>query len=138
MKKIFKFVIVLCLLTTIQATAQEKSNDLTQEEKTAAIIDFQLPTFSELSNEIASEYLEVRERLPNLANIGEYVRKSLRRGMLDEHNTFSAFHNLASEYSILPNISTQRFQMRNNLKNIMFTGFDVTQLHIGGAYRGGH
>jgi hypothetical protein len=135
MKKIYTFVFAICLLTTAQMTAQETSNS--QEETTASIENFQLPTFSELSNDIASEYVKVRERLPNLANIGEYVRKSIRRGMLDEHSTFAAFYNLSTEYSILPNITTKRYQLRNSLNNIMFNGFDVTQLHVGGAYRGG-
>ncbi|WP_420572566.1 hypothetical protein [Kordia sp.] len=135
MKKIPKFVLAIALLAALQISAQEAPYSENSEENTT-IENFQLPTFSELSNDIATDYTEVRERLPNLSNIGEHIQKGLRRGLLDEHNISATFRNLTPEHSILPNISAKRFQLRNSLNNIMFNGFDAVQLHANGGYKG--
>lgn len=135
MKTIQKLALGIILLAVFQVSAQE-NQDLEVVEENATIEEFQLPTFSELSNDIAAEYSEVRDRLPNLSNIGEYVQKGIRRGFLDEHSISAVFRNITSEHSILPNISAKRFQLRNNLNNIMFNGFDINQLHLNEAYRG--
>jgi len=134
MKTLQKLTLGIMLFAAFQISAQETENT-EAIEKNAEIENFQLPSFSELSNDIASEYSSVRERLPNLSNIGEHVQKGLRRGMLNEHSTSSTIRNLTTEHSILPNISTKRFQLRNNLNNIMFNGFDLNQLHLNQAYR---
>ncbi|MGH1385511.1 hypothetical protein [Kordia sp.] len=135
MKTIQKLALGIILLAVFQVSAQE-NQDLKVVEENATIEEFQLPTFSELSNDIAAEYSEVRDRLPNLSNIGEYVQKGIRRGFLDEHSISAVFRNITSEHSILPNISAKRFQLRNNLNSIMFNGFDINQLHLNEAYRG--
>ena len=135
MKTIQTLTLGIMLLAVLQVSAQE-NQDTEVVEENAMIESFQLPTFSELSNDIASEYSEVRDRLPNLSNIGEHVQKSIRRGFLDEHSISAAFRNITSEHSILPNISVKRFQLRNNLNNIMFNGFDINQLHLNEGYKG--
>lgn len=136
MKTIQKFTLGILSLIVVSVSAQEIENTETIED-TVVIEDFQLPTFTELSNSIASEYSQVRERLPNLSTIGEHVDKELRRGLLSEHNIAATFRNLTPEYSILPNITQKRFQLRNSLNNIMFNGFDANQLHLMDAWRGG-
>jgi hypothetical protein len=138
MKRIHKLTLAITLLVTLQISAQETSqNKEVISEENAAIENFQLPTFSELSNDIATEYSGVRERLPKLSNIGEHVEKEIRRGLLDDHSISATFRNLTPEHSILPNITPKRFQLRNSLNNIMFNGFDVNQLHCSGAYKNG-
>ncbi|EDP94517.1 hypothetical protein U8527_16480 [Kordia algicida OT-1] len=134
MKRIQKFALAITVLAVLQISAQNTSNTPTIEEN-ETIENFQLPTFSELSNNIATDYSNVRERLPNLSNIGEHVQKGIRRGLLDDHSISATFRNLSTEHSILPNITPKRFQLRNNLNNIMFNGFDVNQLHLNGAYK---
>lgn len=134
MKRIQKFTLVITAFAVLQISAQNTSNASTVEENDM-IENFQLPTFSELSNDIASDYSNVQDRLPNLSNIGEHVQKGIRRGFLDEHSISATFRNLTTEHSMLPNITPQRFQLRNNLNNIMFNGFDVNQLHLNGAYK---
>ena len=135
MRTIQKLTLGITLLAVLQVSAQE-NKDTEVVEEDATIEEFQLPTFSELSNDIASEYSEVRDRLPNLSNIGKHVQKGLRRGLLDEHSISATFRNITSEHSILPNISAKRFQLRNNLNTIMFNGFDINQLHLNKAYKG--
>ncbi len=128
METLRKVALGIMMLVTLHVAAQETENTKNSEEF-AEIEDFQLPTFSELSNSIATEYSEVLERLPDFSMLGSQIKKELRRGMLDQHSVAAAFHNLTSEHSILPNITTQRFQLRNSLNNIMFNGFDVFQAH---------
>ncbi|WP_298520321.1 hypothetical protein [uncultured Kordia sp.] len=136
MKTIQKFALGIMLLAALQVSAQD-TNTTEITEENAVIENFQLPTFSELSNDIAAEYSDIRERLPNLSNIGEHVKKGIRRGLFDQNSVAAAFQNVISEHSILPNITTKRFQLRNSLNQIMFNGFDATQLHLGGAYKNG-
>ncbi|PTX61969.1 hypothetical protein C8N46_10366 [Kordia periserrulae] len=131
-----KCVVGMFLLGVLHVSAQEtesSQNSTTNSE----IENYQLPTFSELSLTIANEYSQVHNRLPNLSNIGEHVEKSIRRGMLDEHSISTTFRNLNTEYSILPNITQKRFQLRDNLNTIMFNGFDANVLHLMGAWKGG-
>lgn len=134
MKTIQKFILGFFILGSIQISAQETDKAQIIDEN-IAIENFQLPTFSELSNSIATEYSDVRERLPELSNIGEHVHKGLRRGMLDMHSVASAFHNLTPEHTILPDITPRRFQLRTSLNNIMFNGFDAFQIHAIGGWR---
>ncbi|MEM6719952.1 MAG: hypothetical protein AAF611_11575 [Bacteroidota bacterium] len=136
MKKIQKLALSLMIVLAFQVSAQE-TDDTQQINENTAIENFQLPTFTELSSNIATEYSEVRERLPELSTIGEYVHKGLRRGVLSDHNISAAFRNLTTEHSILPDITPKRFQLRTSLNNIMFNGYDINQLHCGGAWRGG-
>ena len=135
-KTIRKIMFASALLLCVHLSAQE-TNNIAAEDKATTFESFQLPSFSELSNSIATEYTSVRERLPNLANIGEHVEKSIRGLMLDEQSISATFRNLTTEHSILPNISSEHFRLRNTLNNIMFNGFDVNQLHMNGAYKGG-
>ncbi|MFK7748525.1 MAG: hypothetical protein AB8B65_09050 [Kordia sp.] len=135
MKTLQKFALGIMFLVALQVSAQETQSTEVVEQN-AEIENFQLPTFSELSNDIATEYSAVRDRLPNLSNIGEHVKKGIRRGFLSEHNVAAAFQNVTTEHSILPNISAKRFQLRNNLKTIMFNGFDINQLHLNEGYKG--
>jgi hypothetical protein len=128
MKMIQKFVIVITLLIAVQISAQETEK--------IAIENFELPTFSELSIDIATDYKNVLELLPDLSNIGEHVQKEIRRGFLDENSIRYTFRNFSDENSLLPNISGKRFQLRNNLNRIMFNGFDINQLHLNEAYKG--
>lgn len=134
MKKIQKLTFVLGLAIVCQMSAQEQAITMSKDNPT--IENFQLPSFTELSNHIATEYTTTHERLPNLANIGEHIQKSIRQNRFDENSISATFRNLTSEHSILPNISSQRFQLRNSLNNIMFNGFDINQLHLNEAYRG--
>lgn len=135
MKTLRKFILGMLLLGFLQVSAQE-TESTQSTTNTSEIESFQLPTFSELSLTIANEYSLVRDRLPNLSTIGEHVEKSIRRGMLDEHSISATFRNLTTEYSILPTITQKRFQLRDNLNNIMFNGFDANVLHFMGAWKG--
>lgn len=126
MKNIQKIVFVLCLAVTVQLAAQEPTKEVvTTFDDT--IEDFQLPTFSQLSNDIASDYTKVLESLPDLSTIGPFIDKEIRRGFPFEHNTVYTIRNFANEHSLVPNISPIRFELRNILNNIMFTGFDANQ-----------
>lgn len=134
MKNIKRFVLVVSLGVAIQISAQETIKDVISISA-ENIENFQLPTFSELSNDIATNYTKVLESLPNLSNIGAYVDKEIRRGFPFEHSTVYTVRNFSSEHSILPNVSPIRFQLRNLLNNIMFTGFDANQLHLNEGYK---
>ncbi|QHI39016.1 hypothetical protein IMCC3317_44160 [Kordia antarctica] len=127
MKMIQKFVLAITLLIAVQISAQETEN--------IAVENFKLPSFSELSTDIATDYYKVRESLPNLSNIGEHVQKEIRRGFYSENSITYTFRNFTDGNSLLPNISPQRFQLRNNLNTIMFNGFDANQMHFNGAYK---
>ncbi|WP_046757392.1 hypothetical protein [Kordia jejudonensis] len=133
MKNITQFAFLLFLGVTLQISAQE----VTQETPIVFndIEDFELPTFSKLSADIASEYVSVVESLPNLTTIGPFVDKELRRSFIDENSTVYTVRNFTEPNSILPNISPKRFELRNSLNTIMFTGFDITQLHCNNAFR---
>lgn len=135
MRKIHTFVLAISMLAVLQVSAQNTAN-VKVDDEVNTIEKFQLPTFSELSNDIASEYNTVLESLPNLSNIGNYVDKEIRRGFPFEHSTVYTVRNFSSEHSILPNVSPIRFQLRNILNNIMFTGFDANQLHLNESYKG--
>ena len=137
MRKIHTFVLAISMLAVLQVSAQSTPH-LKVDDEANTIENFQLPTFSELSNDIASEYNNVLESLPNLSNIGTYVDREIRRGFPFEHGTVSTVRNFSGEHSILPNISARRFELRNNLNNIMFTGFDANQLHLNESYKGTH
>ncbi|MBC8753744.1 hypothetical protein H2O64_03625 [Kordia sp. YSTF-M3] len=134
MHYIKRFILVLFLGVTVQLSAQETSKDVQTLDEN--IEEFKLPTFSELSNDIATDYTNVLESLPNLSNIGAYVDKEIRRGFPFEHSTVYTVRNFSSEHSILPNVSPIRFQLRNILNTIMFTGFDANQLHLNESYKG--
>ncbi|MEM6685580.1 MAG: hypothetical protein AAF617_07255 [Bacteroidota bacterium] len=134
MKTIQKFIWGALLLSCIHVSAQKTEMEEIID-KHLAVENFQLPTFSELSNSIATEYSDIRERLPELSNIGEHVRKGLRRGLLDMHSVSAAFRNLTPEHTILPDITPRRFQLRSSLNNIMFNGFDIFQVHAVGGWR---
>ncbi|AXG70362.1 hypothetical protein KORDIASMS9_02601 [Kordia sp. SMS9] len=134
MGTIRKFTLGIMVFATLHLAAQETEN-IQMNDENAAIENFQLPSFSELSNSIATEYSQVRDRLPNLATIGEHVHKELRRGMLDMHSVSTAFRNLTPEHTILSDITPRRFQLRTTLNNIMFNGFDAFQAHSVGGWR---
>lgn len=133
MKHLKKIFLLLFLGAAFQISAQETTEKLPSLDKD--IENFELPSFSKLSNDIASDYNLVLESLPDLSNIGKHIDKEIRRGLFDEHNVANAFRNFNNENSILPNISAKRFQLRNSLNNIMFNGYDINQLHMGEAYR---
>lgn len=133
MHYIKRFILVLFLGTALQISAQETEENVQVLDE--SIQNFQLPTFSELSNDIATDYTNMLASLPNLSNIGKHVQKEIRRGFNENSITYT-FRNFANENSLLPNISPKRFQLRNNLNNIMFNGFDADQLHINEAYKG--
>jgi len=133
MKNITQFVLILFLGATFQISAQEITEDTPELDK--QIENFELPTFSKLSNDIAGEYTSVLESLPDLSNIGSYIDQELRKGFPYEHNTVYTVRNLVNENSFLDNISPKRFQLRNSLNTIMFKGFDANQLHINDAYK---
>ena len=135
MKTLQKFGYIVMLIVALQASAQETTNK-TATSETTAIDSVQLPSFEELSISIASDYSKVRESLPNLSNIGSHVQKEIRRGMFDQTRISYTFRNIVNETSILPTITPMRFQLRNNLNNIMFNGFDANQLHLNGSYKG--
>ncbi|WP_430412509.1 hypothetical protein [Kordia sp.] len=133
MKNLKKLALVLFLGVAFQGTAQETTKETPIfDEK---IENFELPTFSKLSNDIATDYTKVFESLPDLSNIGAYVDKELRRSFPFEHSTAYTIRNFSNENSILPNISPIRFELRNILNNIMFTGFDANQLHMTDAHK---
>jgi len=68
MQHIKRFILVLFFGAALQIAAQENTQISTEED----IEDFQLPTFSELSNNIATDYNTVLEALPDLSNIGAH------------------------------------------------------------------
>lgn len=133
MKTIKRFVLVLLLGITLQLSAQETTAETPKFD--SQIENFELPTFSKLSNDIATEYTSVLESLPDLSNIGSYIDLELRRSIIDENNSVLTVRNLVNENSFLDNIIPKRFQLRNSLNNIMFTGFDVNQLHLNNAHK---
>lgn len=133
MKTIKRFVLVVLLLgITLQVSAQETTKE---PELNSQIENFELPTFSKLSNDIATEYTSVLESLPDLSNIGPYIDQELRRGFIDEYSISSNFRNFANENSLFQNIRTKKFELRHILNNIMFNGHDVYQLHMSDAYK---
>jgi hypothetical protein len=136
MKNIKQFVLVLFLGIAMQISAQETTLGISM--LASDIENFELPTFSKLSTNIATDYNKVIELLPDLSTIGPFIDKEIRRGFPFEHSTVYTVRNLSNEHSILPNISPVRFQLRNVLNNIMFTGFDINQQHCNDAYRGGN
>lgn len=133
MKNITQFVLVLFLGVTLQISAQENTNETPSLDKD--IENFELPSFSKLSNDIANEYTNVLESLPDLSNIGPYIDQELRRGIFDEHSVSSNFRNFANENALFQNITTRRFELRAMLNNIMYLGHDVNQLHLADAHR---
>ncbi len=133
MKTIKLLVLVLFSGIALQVSAQETTIEI--PELDAQIENFELPTFSKLSNDIASEYTSVLESLPDLSNIGQYIDLELRRSIIDENNSVFTVRNLVNENSFLDNIIPKRFQLRNSLNNIMFNGFDVNQLHMNNAHK---
>jgi len=134
MKNIQKFGFLVTLIAALHVSAQTTPSTKVADENDT-ITNFQLPTFSELSNDIASNYTKVLELLPDLSTIGKYVKKDFGTGMFDQNNISYTFRNFVDENSILPNITPKRFQLRNNLNRIMFNGFDVNQLHLNEAYK---
>lgn len=133
MKYLKRLVLVVCLGSVLHISAQEANEETPKLDKN--IENFALPTFSKLSKDIASEYTLVLESLPNLANIGPYIDQELRRSFIDEHSTVFTVRNFITENSILSNVSAKRFQLRNSLNNIMFTGYDIGQLHMNNVHR---
>lgn len=134
MKTIKLLALVLFSGISLQVSAQETTTEI--PELDAQIENFELPTFSKLSNDIASEYTSVLESLPDLSNIGSYIDLELRRfSIMDENNSVFTVRNLVSENSFLDNIIPKRLQLRNSLNNIMFNGFDVNQLHMNNAHK---
>lgn len=68
MRKIHKFVLAISILAVIQLSAQSTPH-LQLDDEDNSIENFQLPTFSELSNDIATDYTNVLESLPDLSTI---------------------------------------------------------------------
>lgn len=134
MKNIQKIGLLAIVLTTLHMSAQMTPYTKVVDEN-VTITNFQLPTFLELSNDIASNYSKVLDLLPDLSTIGKYVKKDIGTGIFDQNNIVYTFRNLSDENTILPTITPQRFQLRNNLNRIMFNGFDVNQLHLNEAYK---
>ncbi|WP_298424767.1 hypothetical protein [uncultured Kordia sp.] len=134
MKNIQQFVIILFLGAALTVSAQETTEEIPSLDK--EIENFELPTFSKLSNDIASEYNAILESLPDLSNIGPYIDQELRRGAIfDQHSVSSSFRNFANENSLFQNISTRKFELRTILNNIMYLGHDINQLHLSDAHK---
>lgn len=129
MKHLKLLFLAVCLGITLDLSAQETN------EEAKKIENFELPTFFELSHNIATEYTDLLESLPDLSNIGPYIDQELRQSSVDEHSTVFTVRNFVTENSILATVSSKRFQLRNSLNNIMFTGYDIGQLQMNNVHK---